>query len=469
MNQTRSRAVPALRLATLRLATLRLATLRLATLRLATLRLATLRLATLVILLGIGSRALAQTKLAELSVAAGEQQRLDAPVMAVIYGLSLQTQPGAVQLYEVTGGASVPVAFQLRPGDPDRIAWILSGITSPGATRNFELRYQEGAAAAAPTARAGGVSLTDTGESLRITIGERPVLEYRYALMPVPEGVDSVFRLSGFIHPLWSPEGEVLSRIQPRDHYHHYGIWNPWTQTEFEGRTVDFWNIGSRQGRVVSAGVVARSSGPVFGSFKAIHHHIDHTSPGGDRIALEEQVDVTVWNASPDRSAWVIDFRSTLSPATDQGITIKAYRYQGFSMRATEKWNDQTARLLTSEGYDKSNANSTRARWIDVNGVSAAREGTSGVLFMTNPANYNYPEHLRIWPTGQQPVDQNVYINFNPAQDRDWVLEAGKSYGLQYRMYVYDGRINAAAAERLWASYANPPQVEVRVVENLRS
>jgi hypothetical protein len=88
---------------------------------------------------------------------------------------------------------------------------------------------------------------------------------------------------------------------------------------------------------------------------------------------------------------------------------------------------------------------------------------------MTNPSNYNYPEHLRIWPVGQQPVDQNVYINFNPAQDRDWVLEPGKSYGLKYRMFVYDGRIDAAEAERLWASYANPPRVEVRVVGRLPS
>ena len=67
--------------------------------------------------------------------------------------------------------------------------------------------------------------------------------------MPVPEGVREIFSLSGFIHPLQSPGGEVLTRIQAPDHWHHYGIWNPWTHTEFEGDTVDFWNIGSRQGR----------------------------------------------------------------------------------------------------------------------------------------------------------------------------------------------------------------------------
>ncbi len=430
-------------------------------------------MALLLPLLGMPEIGEAQTRLAELTVHAGEGDRVDAPVTAAIIGLPLQSRPDAVRLFETTGGASVPVPSQLLPGDPDRIAFVLQGTTAAGTTRSFELRHQEGGGA--PSGGSGGaastenvgVTLEDTGESLRIGIGGKPVLEYRYELMPVPEGVDEVFSLSGFIHPLWSPQGEVLSRIQPPDHYHHYGIWNPWTLTEFEGRTVDFWNVGSRQGRVVSAGVVERTSGEVLGGFKAIHDHIDHSAPGGDRIAMKEQVDVTVWNVTPDQSAWVVDFVSTLSPATDQGITIKAYRYQGFSLRATERWNDETARLLTSEGLDKSNANSTRARWIDVNGVSDAREGTSGVLLMTNPSNYNFPEHLRIWPVGQQPVDQNVFINFNPAQDRDWVLEPGKTYNLKYRMFVYDGRLDAAKAERLWASYADPPRVDVRVVGSL--
>src|SRR5690606_20874058 len=98
-----------------------------------------------------------------------------------------------------------------------------------------------------------------------------------------------------------------------------YGIWNPWTLTEFEGRTVDFWNLGSRQGRVRSAGVVEKLAGPVFGGFRSIHEHVDYTS-GEEKIAIREQWDVTVWNAGLGGNAWVIDFESTLNPATDAGI-----------------------------------------------------------------------------------------------------------------------------------------------------
>lgn len=140
-------------------------------------------------------------------------------------------------------------------------------------------------------------------------------------------------------------------------------------------------------------------------------------------------------------------------------FTINAYRYQGFSIRATEKWNDETARLLTSEGKDKSNGNGTRARWCDVSGVSDF--GNSGILFMTHPQNYNFPEQLRIWPTGMNEGKENVYLNFNPAQEQDWVLHPGKGYTLNYRMIVYDGELSTKTMETYWQDYVNPARVEI--------
>jgi hypothetical protein len=91
---------------------------------------------------------------------------------------------------------------------------------------------------------------------------------------------------------------------------------------------------------------------------------------------------------------------------------------------------------------------------------------------MSTPSNYNFPEQLRIWPTGQgagaAPAGtENVYINFNPAQEQDWVLRPGGSYTLKYRMFVYDGTMSAERAEALWQSYSHPPIVEVRIVDDL--
>ena len=391
------------------------------------------------------------------SVHAGPYERADVPVTASLKGVPLRLPAGGLQLYEITGGQDRPVASQLAPGDPGQLTWILAGETPPGAVRTYELR----AVAAQPSLSSAfqQVQVQDDGAGLQVRIGDRPVLAYRYALQGVPEGVDEIYDRGGFIHPLWSPEGEVLSRIQPPDHYHHYGIWNPWTHTEFEGEEVDFWNLSKGQGTVRAKQVIERTAGPVFGGFKALHDHVAFTS--GEKVALNEQWAVRVWNADPARDVWLVDFVSTMSPATAEPLTIKAYRYQGFSLRATERWNDETATLLTSAGFDKSDANGTRARWLDVNGISDATAGTSGILFMTHPANFNFPEQLRIWPTGMNAGKENVYINFNPAQEQDWVLEPGRTYALQYRMLLYDGTLGQEQAERYWRDFANPPHVEV--------
>ena len=400
---------------------------------------------------------------AEIAVNAGSRERVNLPVQATIDGVPLQTYPNGIRLYEVAGSRATPVPVQVRAGDEQQLTWILSGRTAPNAIRRYQLRVNTDTTLAAAAPSSSRVNVQDTGENLNISIAGHPVLSYRYRPQPVPAGVDSVFSSSGFIHPLYSPQGQVLTRIQAPDHWHHYGIWNPWTHTKFEGRQVDFWNIGSRQGRVRAAGVLERTSGEVYGSFRSAHEFVDYTS-GAPKIPLREQWEVTVWNAAPDQHTWLIDFASTLSPATDSAITIEAYRYQGFSMRATERWGDANSSLITSEGKTKADANGTRARWMNQSGVSGAREGTSGVLFFTTPTNYNFPEELRIWPVGQNNGVENVYVNFNPAQTRDWVLEPGHTYRLRYRMVVYDGQITNADAESQWQSYASPPQVTVRML-----
>ena len=296
------------------------------------------------------TRVKAQSRVvAEFSVHAGKYQRVNVPVIASLQGVPLQIHTGALHLYEITGGAERPVASQRDAGAPGHLTWILDGETQPGVVRNFKLRTVEESQRPEGNAQ---VEVDDDGASLRVRIGDKPVLAYRYALQGVPEGVDEIYDRSGFIHPLWSPEGAVLSRIQPPDHYHHYGLWNPWTRTEFEGKEVDFWNLAKGQGTVRARQVIERTTGPLFGGFKALLDHVI-TDSSGETVAINEQWEIKVWKVDPDRKLWLIDFVSTMNPATDKPLTIKAYRYQGFSLRATEQWNDETATLLTSEGYEK--------------------------------------------------------------------------------------------------------------------
>jgi hypothetical protein len=391
------------------------------------------------------------------TVHAGEHERDNTPVSVALAGWEGDFTAENLQLVEVREGKAVPQAFQVMASDPLRLCWILSGKTPAGKERKYELVKTK---SESPNPQP--VQVSREKGALRVSIGSQEVLNYAHEAVPLPEGVPDLYIRDAFIHPLWSPKGEVLSRIQPPDHYHHYGLWNPWTKTEFEGREIDFWNLYKAQGTVRTQAVSSVVSGAVFGGFTAWHEHIDlnASDPSGKRTALQEEWEVRVWNADPDQQIWLIDFVSRLNPATDSVFTIKAYRYQGFGFRATKKWDDQTATLLTSEGKDKADGNATRARWCDVNGVSDF--GTSGILFLTHPHNHNYPEQLRIWPTGANGGKENVFFNFNPAQEQDWILEPGNVYQLKYRMMVYDGKITPEVANRYWQDFAFPPRVEVR-------
>ncbi len=389
---------------------------------------------------------------ATFTVNAGEYDRINTPVSADVSDLTLDSFEDSYQLFEITDEEAREVPVQLESGE-GLLWWVLDGKTLAGESRSFELRN------ASSSQSFQTVKVTDNREAIQFDIAGKKVLAYHYGLTPVPEGVSENYRRGGYIHPLWSPQGTVLTRIQPPDHYHHYGIWNPWTHTEFEAQEVDFWNLNKQQGTVNVNEAPSATEGQVFADLKASHEHVvlPDSAHEESRAALDEQWKLRIWNADPSQSVWLVDFVSELSCATESPLTILEYRYQGFSIRASEHWNDDNTDLLTSEGKDKSDANATRARWIDINGSS--NSGNSGLVMMTHPDNFNFPEQLRIWPTGMNDGKENVFVNFNPAQDRDWQLVPGETYILKYRMMIYDGSIDSTKAENYWNDYANPPQV----------
>ena len=396
--------------------------------------------------------------LAEFTVYAGVYDRLNTPVSVRLDGVDLPENPGSLQLVEHHGEESHPVAVQWNPGYRGALTWVLEGETPARSTRRFSL---QSAGTETPSASP-SVVVDDQDGAVVFTLRDKEVLTYQYALAPVPEGVDEIYRRGGFIHPLRSPDGGTLTRIQPPDHYHHYGIWNPWTHTEYEGREIDFWNLVKGQGTVESRGVTSLVSGEVFGALTAWHEYITYADSANKATAkklLNETWNVRVWNSDPEQKTYLVDFTSTQNNVTEQPFTVKEYRYQGFGFRANKDWNDNTAHLLTSEGKNKADGNGTRARWGDVRGPTSA--GTSGLVFMTHPSNFNFPEQIRIWPEGMNEGKENVFFNFNPAQDRDWTLEPGKAYTLKYRMLVYDGELDSATANRYWQDFAYPLQVDV--------
>ncbi len=383
------------------------------------------------------------------------KKSINRPVYIALDGTNYNTDKGGLVLYETINGKEKKIPCQLETGHSARLWFLLDGKIEEGTEKKFVLRLEE-----KPAQKIAGIKIKKDYKDLQFLIKGKPILNYRFATTFPPDSVDPIFKRSGFIHPLWSPGGEVLTRIQPPDHYHHYGIWGPWTKTSINGRHVDFWNLGSGEGTVKFAGFLSQTEGEIFSGFKALQQHIDFGTKGEDQVAMNEILDIRAWNL--DDKPCMFDYTTSLNSPLENGILLEAYRYGGgIGFRATEKWDKDNCSVLTSDNKTRIDADGSFAKWCIVEGESDTKEGRSGLLFLSHPSNRMHPEPMRVWPLDANKGRGDMYFEFVPIRHNGWELEPNKNHTLKYRVIVFDGKMDAGTAEMYWQSFANQPEIKI--------
>ncbi len=386
----------------------------------------------------------------------------DYPVSIALPG-EVEPDKGNPVLFEIVDGRKVHVACQI--GDEPELSWIVGGITKAGQEREYELRFDK------KKAELPEIKVEKNDSTLFLSRGDEPILHYRYKELPAPAGQSYLFARSGFIHPLYSPSGEVLTWAQPPDHIHHVGIWNPWTKVTWKENHTDFWNLGAGLGTVRFKDVLATEDGPIYAEFRVLHDHVAFVPPkstndedeyAGDEIkVMEEEWVIRVWNM---QDGYLLDFTSLIKNLMDESISLDAYRYGGgLGYRATSKWNKDNSKVLTSEGKTRENGDATRAKWA---WISGDLEGTNtGLLFMSDPDNYDFPQPMRIWPDNSNGVGHQ-YFEFTPIRENAWILEPGKTYSQKYRIWVQEGPVVPDHAEQQWQQYAKVLDQKISYLSN---
>ena len=235
--------------------------------------------------------------LARFTVETGDYMRFGTPVSLDLTGVPVGFPTDKIRLIEIRDSKRILILSQLEPGSPPRLWWILLGKPQAGSKLTYEIERikEQGPVLDVTYENAPYVQAEKNDSFLQIQThgpsGIRKILRYHHAIVPAPQGQSKLYDRSAFIHPLWSPSGSVLTNIHPPDHYHHLGIWMPWTKTKFEGKEVDFWNLGKGEGTVRFNKLLSTSSGIIFGGFRAEHDHVALTErqaaggcePGGSR------------------------------------------------------------------------------------------------------------------------------------------------------------------------------------------
>ncbi len=327
--------------------------------------------------------------------------------------------------------------------DGDRASFVLSELKA-GMTKKYRIEQL----AKPPSTR---VAVASDERLLRVTSGTNKIFDF--LLKPeLPEpGIKEIFKRRGYMHPVYSPGGHIVTDDYPSDHRHQHGVMFAWTKTEFEGRHPDFWNMGSGSGSVEFDGIANSRSGPVHAGFTARLRYVDLSAPKPVTV-LNEVWSVRAYGLrSGPKPCTRFDIISTQQTAGSSPLLLPDYRYGGIAVRGHRDWRKkENVTFLTSEGKDRIGGDDTRARWCAIGGLVDGV--TAGIAAFDHPENFRAPQPVRIHP-------DDPYFNFSPSKLGDWRIDPGKPYVSRYRFVAFDGAADAAELNRLWNDYAYPPKV----------
>ncbi|HLA39373.1 MAG TPA: DUF6807 family protein, partial [Candidatus Glassbacteria bacterium] len=231
---------------------------------------------------------------------------------------------------EIRGGNGTQTVYAqswrdstIEAGDagPTAVATFLwkPSLGGPGSYRLSFSQLKEESASAFTLSERGGkfLDLVENG---------RPVLSYVYG-MHLAEGAPEDRRRSSYIHPVYGPDGVLLSDDFPADHFHHRGIFWAWPQVLVEGQSYSLWDIRGIYQRFEKW--LSRETGPVFAEVG-----VQNGWYAGERRVVDEKVFFRVFTAGSDQR--LIDFtlrwEATETPVTLLG-SPDSKGYGGFSFR----------------------------------------------------------------------------------------------------------------------------------------
>src|SRR5436189_220719 len=205
-------------------------------------------------------------------------------------------------------------------------------------------------------ASSGVVKIERDGKKLKATAGGKALLEYQAEPGEFPRtDIKPIFQRGGYIHPIYSLSGKVITDDFPPNHIHHHGVWFAWSNAEFEGRPTDFWNMGDGKGLVEFVSVGNPWSGPAYGGFTAKHRYVGGGLVGNGALSGQDAVEFMTRDGVPDRS----------------------------------------------------DSHAMHARWCDIHGVIDRQQ--VGVAVLGPPRNFRVQQPMRVQPT-------EPFFNFAPQQ-----------------------------------------------------
>ncbi|MDH3651607.1 MAG: PmoA family protein [Saprospiraceae bacterium] len=291
------------------------------------------------------------------------------------------------------------------------------------------------------------VQVENNDKILKVRSRGKEILSYHKEVVNPPDSLASHYQRSGFIHPLYSPDGQVLTEDFPNGHEHQHGIFHAFVKTRFSGTDTDFWNQAKEQGTVRHKEVLTTISGPVFGQAVLNLEHVAYL-PEDTIVVLDEEWIIDIFTVD---KGYILDFQIETRCHTQDSLLIDSYHYGGFAFRANDAWNvgagayDSIVFFTTSDGLSQKDANHTRPHWSAMHGQIEGKN--VGVAIMGHPQNYRHPQPIRVHPV-------MPYFCFAPMVLGPYAITPDQSYTNRYRLLAFDGSPDTAWIAAAYSSFS---------------
>ncbi len=317
--------------------------------------------------------------------------------------------------------------------------WLLEKPLEAGESRVYEITSEIFDDSTVPL-----VKCQVKDDDYEFSVEGKPVLLYNAGVKACPVKGFEACRRSGFVHPVYAPDGAVVSDDFPPEHPHQHGIMCAWVDSEFQGKTVDFWNSMKNQGVVEHSHVNGSLNGPVFAELGVELMHSQILDEGVKQPVLDEGWLIRVYHSA---DPYMIDIQSMMTCETDKPLHLKEYHYGGMAFRGARAWSFGKADFLTSEAKDRESGNHTRPQWTAITGeVDGNAYTVCGVDF---PTNFRSPQPVRLHP-------DMPYFCWSPAVLGEFDITPEKPYASRYRFFILKGKPDKEQLDQLQQSAVVP-------------
>lgn len=318
---------------------------------------------------------------------------------------------------------------------------------------SMKIVFAVGMIALSPIATAQSPKIVETPQAIVIKLGEQTVLTYNKTSPPVPNGIDKIYRRSGCLHPVVTPQGRTVTAMFPADHPHQHGIFSAWVKTTYEGRSVDFWNLGRGTGRVLHERVVSKSEKDGNAMFEVDLLHRAQSEPPVD--ILRERWKITVHPSEVTYHCFDLELKQTA--LTEKPLIIQKYHYGGFAVRGPTRWvsdklpedlqiQQEPSEFLNDLGSDRKQGNHQHAKWVALAGLIDGEPAS--IIVLNHPENFRSPQAARLHP-------KKPYFCFAPCVDGTFRIDQQHPYQARYRILVIDTKPDPEQVNKWWKAWAS--------------